>query len=373
MKTPSHRIQSLDVFRGITVAAMILVNNPGDWGTIYAPLKHAEWHGCTPTDLIFPFFIYIVGVSIVFALNKKRQAGFDDRKLIPLFLKRATILYLLGLIMALFPDFDFETVRLAGVLQRIAVVYLATSMIYIKTSFKTQFVILLFLLVGYWLIMTLVSVPGVGPANLEKGTNLAAYIDRLILTEKHIWKPARTWDPEGILSTLPAIGSCLTGVLTGSYLVNNAKPVSSKIRMLFYAGAGLVLAGVVWNEVFPFNKSLWTSSFVFFTSGLATLLFSILYFIIDIKHYQKWAFPFLVYGLNAITVFFLSGMLAKTMNVIKIKQGGEELSLKTFLFQTYFTPHLSAYNASLGWALFFVVFWLVLLILMYRKKIFIKV
>ena len=212
------RLLSLDFFRGLTVAAMVLVNNPGDWAHIYAPLEHAPWNGWTPTDLIFPFFLFIVGVSITFALD----GGKAKKGVVGKIVKRSITLFLLGLFLNFFPKFDISVVRIPGVLQRIALVYLACSLIFLKTTSRQQLYILCGLLVGYWLAMTVVPVPGVGYANLEPETNLAAWFDRIILTPAHVYKPAKVWDPEGIFSTLPAIGTGILGMLTGTLVTEQS-------------------------------------------------------------------------------------------------------------------------------------------------------
>lgn len=372
MTEKKSRILSLDVFRGITVASMILVNNPGSWGHIYSPLEHAPWNGCTPTDLIFPFFIFIVGISIVFALTKRKQEVAHSALIIKV-LKRAVILYLLGLLLALFPNFEFSTVRIPGVLQRIAVVFFISSLLFLKTNFKSQVWIIAFILIIYCVLMTLVPVPGVGPANLEPATNLAAWLDRLIITEAHTWKSTRTWDPEGVLSTLPAIGTCIAGMLTGQWLLRKTEKIENNILGIIAAGFAAVVAGLAWDAFFPINKALWTSSYVLYTAGLASISFALLYWVIDVKKINKWTTPFLVYGVNAITVFFLSGIIAKSMNAIKVDNGVKEVSLKTFLYNSYFSPNFSELNASLAWAISFVLVWLLILWLMYKKNIIVKV
>lgn len=309
LQTSPPRLLSLDVFRGLTVASMILVNNPGSWGHIYAPLEHAEWHGCTPTDLIFPFFLFIVGVSISFALGSKKE-HVKHSSLIFTALKRALILFGLGLFLSLFPRIFTEpiealkVVRIPGVLQRIAVVFFISALIFIKTTPKTQLRILIGLLVGYWLSMTFIPVPGVGYANLEKEANLGAWLDRTLLTEAHLWRSARTWDPEGIFSTLPAIATGLFGVLIGSWLKRKDKPDAVKISWMFSIGLLAVILGLIWDLFFPINKALWTSSFVLYTGGLATLGLALCYWLIDVQGYKKGTTPFVVYGVNAITVFF---------------------------------------------------------------------
>lgn len=380
LSKPNNRLLSLDVFRGVTVAAMILVNNPGDWGNIYPPLKHAAWHGCTPTDLIFPFFLFIVGVSIVFALESKKEAQTNHSKLIWTAAKRSLILFALGLFMALFPKVftdpieAFKTVRIPGVLQRIAIVFFISAIIFIKTTTKTQLRILILLLVLYWVLMTFIPVPDAGYPNLEKETNLGAWLDRTILTEAHLWNLSKTWDPEGILSTVPAIATGLFGVLIGTFLKRKDKEDAVKISWLFSIGLLATLLGLLWNLSFPINKSLWTSSYVLYTSGWATMGLSLLYWLIDVNGYRRGTKPFVAYGVNAITVFFLSGLIARSLNLLMIKiPNGKEVSVKTKILETFYFPYFSPLNASVLYALTFVFIWLIVLWWMYNKKLIIKV
>lgn len=374
-QTPNlkHRLLSLDVFRGITVAAMILVNNPGDWGNIYAPLKHADWNGCTPTDLIFPFFLFIVGVSIVFALSSKKEQPENHQQLILSALKRSAILFGLGLFLSLFPYFDFTTVRILGVLQRIAIVYFFCAVIFIKLDPKAYWKWFFGILVAYWAIMTLIPVPDIGYANLGKETNLGAWIDRLILTENHTWKQSKTWDPEGILSTLPAIGTGLFGLMIGGILKRKDQAEADKIAWIFSLGTIAVIIGLIWDLVFPINKSLWTSSYVMYAGGLAAIGLALCYWLIDVKGYTKFTSPFVVYGVNAITVFFASGLIPRILSLIKVNLNGEQVGAKVWLYETFYTPYLSPYNASLAGAITFILIWWFILWLMYRKNIIIKV
>ena len=367
------RLISLDVFRGITVLAMILVNNPGDWGHIYAPLEHAEWNGCTPTDLIFPFFLFIVGVSIVYAMSSQKEDPQSHQILIVRAFKRAVILYCLGLFLSLFPSFDFSTVRILGVLQRISIVYFISTIIFIKTSTKTQWRLFFGILLAYWAIMTLIPVPGIGEANLGKETNLGAWLDRLILTENHTWKLSKTWDPEGILSTLPAIATGIFGLLMGNLLKRKEQADADKIAWMFSIGTIAVIFGLLLDLTFPINKSLWTSSYVLFSGGLAAIGLALCYWLIDVKGYQKFTKPFVIYGVNAITVFFGSGLIPRILNLIKVDLNGKEVGAKVWLYETYFTPHFSPYNASLAGAITFVLIWLLILWMMYRKNIIIKI
>lgn len=371
--TPSKRLLSLDVFRGITVAAMILVNNPGDWAHIYSPLEHAEWNGCTPTDLIFPFFLFIVGVSIVFALDSGKSDLNSHPKLIKSIIIRSLRLFALGLILSLFPYFDFSVVRIPGVLQRIAIVYLVASLLFIKLKPKTLLQIFGLLLIGYWLLMSLVPVPGIGSANLGKDTNLGAWIDRTLLTEAHLWKSAKTWDPEGLFSTIPAIATGLFGVLMGIILKAKQRTQENKVVWLFFFGFFGFLLGLIVDLFFPINKSLWTSSYVLYTGGLASMGLAFCYWLIDVRQVTWFTKPFVIYGINAITVFFASGIIARSMNIIKTTLNGQEISLKGYLYQQFFTPYLSPLNASLAGAITFVLIWLLVLWLMFRKNIIIKV
>jgi len=382
MEPKSQRLLSLDFFRGLTVAAMILVNNPGSWGHIYAPLEHAEWNGCTPTDLVFPFFLFIVGVSIAYAMGSKKLDHASHNKTILKALKRALTLFGLGLFLAFFPrnfsTFNFleslQAIRIPGVLQRIGVVFFISSVIFLKSSEKTIFRTIVIILITYWALMTFVPVPDVGYANLEKETNLGAWLDRTILTEAHLWKSAKTWDPEGILSTLPAIASGLIGVLVGVYLKRKDVDAAVKISWLFAVGVLIILAGLLWDLQFPINKSLWTSSYVLYTGGLATIVLALCYWIIDVNKYNRFTKPFVIYGVNAITVFFVSGLMPRLVNMIKIKQpNGEEMGALSSFYQSFFVPYFSPINASLAYAIVFIMFFYVILWVMYKKNIIIKV
>lgn len=382
MNTTPQRLLSLDFFRGLTVAMMILVNNPGSWGNIYAPLEHAEWNGCTPTDLVFPFFLFIVGVAIVYAMSSRKQDPLTHQKTIVKALKRGLTLFGLGLFLAIFPrDFSkfnlidsLQHVRIFGVLQRIGVVFFISSVIFLKSSEKNIFRILFLILITYWALMTFVPVPGVGYANLEKETNLGAWLDRSILTEAHLWKSAKTWDPEGILSTLPAIATGLFGVLVGIYLKRKEVEPGTKISWLFSVGMLAVGAGLLWDLEFPINKSLWTSSYVLYSGGLATMGLALCYWLIDVNRYNKFTKPFVVYGVNAITVFFVAGLAPRLINMIKITQpDGDKTGALTAFYQKFFVPYFTPVNASLAYAVFIVLFFYMILWVMYKKNIIIKV
>ncbi len=371
--TEKKRLLSLDFFRGLTVAAMILVNNPGSWGHIYTPFGHASWNGCTPTDLIFPFFLFIVGVSIVFAMDTAKQIHENHGKLLKSIIRRSLTLFILGLLLSLFPWFNFSEVRIPGVLQRIAVVFFICAILFIKVNHRTLFRLFVAFILVYWLVMVLIPVPDYGVANLDKGTNMAAYIDRLVFSEAHLWKGAKTWDPEGLLSTLPALSTGLFGVLMGTILKSKLRTQENKVIWLFVYGFLGVLLGLFWDLFFPINKSLWSSSFVLYSGGIASMFLALCYWLIDVQGFTKFTKPFVVYGVNAITVFFMSGIIGRLLSIIKVGAGDQQISLKGFIYETAFTPYFSPYNASLAYAFTFVLFWYIILWFMYKKNIIIKV
>lgn len=368
-----ERLVSLDVFRGMTIAGMVLVNNPGTWSEIYSPLKHAEWHGITPTDFIFPFFLFIVGVAISLALGKRIESKITKDVYLKI-LRRSALIFLLGLFLAAFPFFEFSTLRIPGVLQRIAVCYLIASLIFLHTNWKQQAIIGTVLLFVYWVLMTWIPVPGCEITSIsDKVCNLSAYLDRITLTEAHIWKQSKVFDPEGFLSTLPAIVTTLSGVLTGTWL-KTKREASEKVNGIFFFGIVLCALGWYWNLFFPFNKSLWTSSYVVYTSGLALCFLGFCYWLIDIKGYKKWTKPFVIFGVNALALFVGSGIMAKCMYLIKVADGkGGQTSLQGWIFDNIFLTIASPINASLLYAISFILLWLFLMWLLYRKRIYIKV
>ncbi len=381
---PSGRLLSLDVFRGATIAAMILVNNPGTWSAIYPPLAHAHWHGWTPTDLIFPFFLFIVGVAIAFAFEKRLLRGAPKGDLAFKAGKRALILFGLGLFMAAYPFFTFspgfalrpglESLRIMGVLQRIALCYLAVSLLYLYTSQTARHWTAAGLLLFYWGLMTLVPVPGYGAGRLDLpvGT-LSAYLDRLLLGT-HLWVGTdRQWDPEGLLSTLPAIATTLFGAWTGRLLISDRDGVE-KAAVLFARGVVFVALGYVWNWFFPINKGIWTSSYAVFTAGQAMCALALCYWVADVQGKRSWTKPFVIYGVNAITVFVLSGLLARTLGLIQVADGaGGSVSLQGWIFRNIFLAVAYPTLASLLYALTWVAGWFVVLYVMYRRNIIVKV
>lgn len=399
----NKRLLSIDIFRGLTVILMTIVNNPGDWGHIYAPLEHAEWHGYTLTDLVFPSFLFIVGISTVLSKPSEDQ-------LLKIF-KRALRIFLLGLSLSFFSkihagDFtlivrllvmaaatvgflgdyslkgqfwvavgafvlmiglcfsgltDFEHVRIPGVLQRIAVVYLLVSLLHAYTSLRVQIGVFIISLVGYWALMSFVEVPGIGAANLEVNKNLAAWLDNYLL-EGHLWASAKTWDPEGILSTLPALATGLAGLFAGRYLQG-----SPKAAVLFAVGALALVAGTVWGWYFPINKALWTSSYVLVAAGWDLLLLAVLQATIRSDKYWK---PILIFGMNPMLVFFFSGIIPRVLGMIKIGDEGLTSWIYSQGIEPFFTDKI---NASLAGALIYVLIWAAILTFFDRQKRYYKV
>ena len=349
---PASRLVSLDVFRGLTMAAMVLVNNPGTWRAIYPPLKHAAWHGLTPTDVIFPCFVFIVGVAI--ALSRPTPARV---------VRRAAIIFALGIVLNGAPYFDWATIRIPGVLQRIAVCYLVAALLFLGTRWRTQAVVTGALLLGYWAALTLVPVPGYGRGDLGPEGNLAAWLDRALLGP-HLWKPARVYDPEGILSTVPAIATALIGVLTGQWL-RSGRSQRQILAGLALGGAVAIAIGALWSLVFPVNKSLWTSSYVLVTGGLALFLLAACYWTIEIRGWRRWATPFVVLGVNALVLYFLSTLTARALTLIHV--GGA--TLQKAIFDRAFAPWAAPVNASLAYAIAYLVVWWLLLWGLYRADI----
>lgn len=361
----SKRIESVDIFRGLTIAAMILVNNPGTWSHIYAPLEHAEWHGLTPTDLIFPFFLFIVGISISLAYKDKVASAKTYKKIIIRSLK----LIGLGLFLAWFlpyPPFlkSFEILRFPGVLQRIGVVFFVASILFLNIKWKGLLAITVTILLAYWLFMGFVPLPdGALPTFDRAPNNWANYID-LHLLGKHMWKA--DYDPEGFLSTLPAVATTLLGILVGRVL---GMKQEIKLAMLIVSAMVFLLLGYAWSYWFPLNKAIWSSSFVLVTAGWATLLLTLIYYLRDVRNI-KFGSLFKYMGMNAITIFFLSSFIAKNFSLIKINGQGIHAQLYNNLYVHSFLPDKVS---SLLYALTDVAFYLLIGFILYRKKIFIKV
>lgn len=381
------RLPSLDVMRGITITAMILVNNPGSWRYVYAPLAHAEWHGWTPTDLIFPFFIFIVGISLQLVVTRDLARGITRGEFIRRAIVRTAKLFALGLFLALFyfdvfdPAFNWLDdrllqLRVMGVLQRIGLVYLATVLIVICCRTTGRAVVATTLLLAYWVALAFVpytdSAGTVYRGELVFGNSLAAWLDNLVLGAAHVYYDEATpfaFDPEGLLSTLPAIATCLSGVLAGELLIRRGLDTAARARVLAAAGTACLLAGQAWSLWLPINKALWTSSYVLLTSGLAMLCLAALIWLIDIRGTRRWGMPFVVFGANAIFFFVFSGILARILMMIP----AGDISLKTWLFDHVFQPLFGDYNGSLAFAIVFLLVSYAVMLYLYRRRIFFRV
>src|SRR5438105_2151438 len=392
-----ERLLSLDVFRGLTVAGMLLVNNPGTWSAIFPPLEHAEWNGWTPTDLIFPFFLFIVGITTHLSMSARRVRGDDDRALVKQILRRGIIICLLGFAMAMFPFYQWgaiqslpnatawdrivyriEHVRLLGVLPRIAIVYVCAGLLTLKTNLRQQILIIATLLFGYWFAMTLIPVPGenaIGALLLHtKDRNLAAYLDRWILGTNHTWIGSVTYDPEGPLSTLPAIATSMLGVIAGMWIARKDKPLLDRISALFVAGSIGMVLGMMWNWSFPINKNLWTSSYVLFTAGMACLTLATIMWIVDYADVKWWTKPLVVYGVNPIVAFVGSGVMARLIYTLwHVTYQGKSVAIQDAIYQSVFLTWLPPRVASLAFAITFVLLWYGILLVLYRRKIILKV
>lgn len=464
----NKRLVSLDVFRGMTIAFMILVNNPGSWSTVYRPLLHAEWHGATPTDWVFPFFLFIVGVAVPLALGKRMEQGVERAALTRKVLVRSAIIFGLGLLMAAFPTFgmdaqhgplliqylavflfilsifgrevlnqpqfaseantlkrkwlgyaalglagfmfvfglfyyDLSHLRIPGVLQRIALVYLACGLLFLRFSWRGLLITGVVILVAYWAVMSLIPVPidatlraaletgdlsGLAMSgyqgelrqisenfiapNLGAGGNIGAWLDRVIMHD-HLYSHAESWDPEGFLSTFPSVVTGLIGVLTGMWLRTKREDYH-KLTGILGVGAILLALSLVWDMTFPINKKIWTSSYVLYVGGVAMLFLGVIYWLVDVLDYRSWTKPFVIYGMNPLFAYILSGLLVDTAVHIRWQTAdGGTTNLWSSLYQTLFQPFLSPYNASLAFAIMNVLICFLAVWALYRKKIFIKV
>ena len=384
MAVRPERLLSLDVFRGMTVAGMLLVNNPGTWSAIYPPLEHAAWHGWTPTDLIFPFFLFIVGITTELSLRARRARGDDERAILQQILRRGALIFLFGFLLSGFPFFTWppalpeaafldrvvdriEHWRVLGVLQRIGLAYLFGALLTWRTSLRQQFGILALLLFGYWALMTLVPVPDTGIAGRfvldQPDQLLSAWLDRTVLGTNHLWVGAKTWDPEGLLSTIPAIGTMMLGTFAGRWIARQERPLTDRLAGLFAIGAMTMMLGLVWHWVFPINKSIWTSSYVLFTAGMGAVSLATCMWIIDVMQVRRWTFPFVVYGTNPMLAFLGSGLMARVISSIWTWETGtgSRISAQGFVFNTLYASWLPPREASFAYALSFVALWFLIL------------
>jgi predicted acyltransferase len=371
----AERVQSLDFLRGLTIAGMIVVNNNGDGRTAYWPLQHAQWNGWTPTDLVFPFFLFIVGVSMVYSFRARLARGEAPGAILVHALRRAVILFAIGvLVINSFPDhYQLAHMRIYGVLQRIALCYLIAAVLVLWSGARGQIAAIAACLIGYWILMRYVPVPGYGVPGrdiplLDPDRNLAAWLDRKLLMG-HLYEETR--DPEGLLSTIPAIGTALLGVLTGEWLRSSRGARVKALWMLIFGVIG-VAAGKSFNIWFPINKKLWTSSYVLFTAGIALVLLALCYWVLDARKLRgPWTMPVLVLGMNAIAAYVFSEILAHLLDTLEV----HGISLQNIIYYGIFTSRGAppSANASLAYSIAFVLACWVPMWLLYRKRIFLKI
>ncbi len=416
-----QRILSIDVFRGLTMILMTIVNNPGSWDHIYSPLAHAEWHGCTPTDLVFPFFVFAMGMAIPFSTNE--NSGMDTKVFSKIFI-RALRIFNIGLFLNFFSKITFEgiegpylmivrmfftiligwallgnftsktklllalsifitlitlaysgienfaSLRILGVLQRLGLVYFFAILVFLMFKFKTQVIITILILLGYWAAMALIPVPGFGTPNFEKGTNLAAWLDNLLLPG-HLWASVKTWDPEGILSTFPAIVTALIGIWTGKLVKSNIQNLN---RWLFIYGISFLIIGKIWDFSFPINKALWTSSYVVYSAGWAMLVFGLINSLIVNGKTSPIVKFLIMWGVNPMIVFYGSGIIPRALNMIRVPSESKDIALLTYLYEKGLVPIFSnPLNSSLSYALIYVAFWSLILNILEKRKLVFKV
>jgi predicted acyltransferase len=373
---PSQRLVFLDVVRGLTIAFMILVNNNGNEELAYWPLKHAEWNGWTPTDLVFPIFLFLVGIAIVFSTASRMARGEAKSSLLMHTFRRAAILFALGILIHGFPHYPLATLRVYGVLQRIALCYLVASILYLwDRRVVTLVSVSAICLLGYWILMRWVPVPGFGMPGrdipfLDKDINWVSVVDRRLFPGRLL---ENTRDPLGLISTVPAIATCLLGVLTGLWLRTQKGMTVKAGGMLAGAIAGLAL-GCLWAIWFPINKRLWTSSYVLFAAGWTLLVLAICYFVIEIrKHAGAWTYPWKVFGANAIFTYAFAELLSTVLEIIHVGKAGQAITLKDFIYTRIFAPIVNPSFGSLLYSLSYVLVCFVPAVVLFRKRIFIKI
>jgi predicted acyltransferase len=365
------RLISLDAFRGATIAFMILVNTPGEERHVYWPLNHAEWNGWTPTDVVFPSFLWIVGVAMTLSIGRRLARGTSRGAILAQAARRAAILFALGLLNYAFPAFDLSTQRIMGVLQRIAICYLITAAIYVTTKVRGQLIWTASLMAVYWLLMAYAPVPGYGAGRLDVEGNFAHYVDRIVLGA-HNYAETKTWDPEGLVSTLPSIATCLLGLLAGQLLALKKSLGDRCLRLLGY-GAILIAAGLVCNTWLPINKNLWTDSYTFFMGGLAFVMFAGFFWLVDGRGWQRGVKPFVIFGANAIVIYLAAEFGAQALSAIHWTAAGHRVSLHSWLYRNTFAALASPYNASLVYAVAYVLVIYLVGWFMYRRRWFVRI
>ncbi|NJL00074.1 MAG: DUF5009 domain-containing protein [Spirulinaceae cyanobacterium SM2_1_0] len=367
----SKRLLSLDVFRGLAIASMVLVNNPGSWQHVYPPLLHAEWHGFTPTDWIFPGFLFIAGVAMAFSFAKYTKAARPDPRVYWRIARRCLVLFLLGLFLNGFPTYNLSELRIMGVLQRISLAYLLAAIAALRLPRWGLWLLCLAILFGYWAALMWVPVPGFGAGDLSPEGNLAAYVDRLLLSPPHLYLQG-DFDPEGLLSTLPAVVTVLSGYLTGGWLRDQPRQSLTSLTLVIVGLTGVAL-GWQWGLIFPINKHLWTSSFVLFSSGWSLLLLALCYETIEVWRWRGWSRPLEILGMNAIFLFVASGIVTRILYRTHIGTGEDAPTTYRWLYETLFLPWAGELNGSLLFAIANIILWWLILYWLYQRGWFIKV
>jgi predicted acyltransferase len=401
---PRERLLSLDVFRGLTIAGMLLVNTPGTWGAIYPPLEHAAWNGWTPTDLIFPFFLFIVGITTELSLSGRRARGDDEGQIARQIVRRGALIFLFGFLLNGVPFFTWTAIpgnpdptflqrvvdrlyhwRLLGVLQRIGLAYIVAGLISRRASVKQLVAVVAAILFGYWFVLTCLPVPGthgtIGALVLDRpDATMAAWWDRTLLDwtrfglGNHTWANSVTWDPEGFFSTIPAVATCLLGNLAGRWIVKRERPLLDRVSALFAVGTLGMMAGLMWNWVLPINKNLWTSSYVVFTAGMACVAIATIMWIVDVHGVKRWTGIWVDFGLNPLTAYVGSFFMARMIySVLSVSYHGQTVPLEDAIFRSLFLSWASPVNASLAFAVAFVLLWYVILVQLRRHNIILKV
>ena len=366
-----ERLLSLDAFRGLTIAGMILVNNPGSWSHVYPPLLHAKWHGCTPTDLVFPFFLFIAGVSLSYSYSSFNYqfSGQAIKKL----LRRVVLIFIIGLLLNAFPfyNMDIFTLRILGVLQRIALAFGLAGFLILLLKRWQLILAAIIILMGYWFVLWNYG----GDAPYELDTNVVRKIDLAIISEAHMYKGfGIPFEPEGLLSTLTSAVTVIYGFLIGITLRRKTDHVWQNLLYIAVSGVIMILIGLIWDAFFPINKPIWTSSYVLYTGGIASILLMFFYWMIDVIKWKKWSQFFVVYGVNPLFGFTLSVIWVKILFNIQFKNpSGEMINGYSWLYSTVFAPVFGNLNGSLMFALFHIIFFWLILLILYKRKIFIKI
>jgi predicted acyltransferase len=368
MAKGSGRLVSLDIFRGLTIAFMIIVNTPGSWQYVYPPLRHAEWHGCTPTDLVFPFFLFIVGVSTYYSLKKygNELNGSSSLRI----LRRVVTIFAVGLVLALFPFFgkDISNLRIMGVLQRIALAYGIGAIICLAVRREYLWIVVAVILLLYWGMLALFG--GSDPYSLSG--NFAHEFDLYVLGKNHMYKGfGIPFDPEGLFSTIPAVGTVIIGYYIGGMIGKGSANMKTVLKLILF-GAGSAGLGYLWNYFFPINKPLWTSSYVLFSAGIAMAVLALIYTVADVLKFQKWAGFFIVFGMNALFSFFLAGIWTRIMLLVRIPSGGQRTTIYVWFYEKVCVPVAGNLNGSLMFAIIQVILIWCLAFILYRKKVFIR-